>query len=62
MRNLIISSSGFIMLEMIQPLKLQTSTVVGGYVASCAVINGGTIPSGTTVGFNNDIYVSYLCA
>ena len=60
--NLIISPTGFIMLGMIQPLNLQDSTVVGGYTTSCAVINGGTIPLGTTVRFNNDIYITYLCA
>ena len=60
--NLIISSTGFVMVEMIQPLKIQTSIVVRGYVVSCAVTNGGLIPSRSTVGFTNDIYVSYLCA
>ena len=61
MGNLIISSSGFVMVEMIQSLKIQSSTVIGGYVASCAVTNGGLIPSRSTIGFTNDIYVSYLC-
>ena len=46
---------------MIQPTKIQTSTVIRGYVASCAVTNSGLIPSRSIVGFTNDIYVSYLC-
>ena len=62
MRNLIISSFGFIMVKMIQPLKIQTSMVIRGYISCCAVTNGGIIPSRSTVGFTNDIYVTYLCA
>jgi hypothetical protein len=59
--NLTISTVGKIIITMIQPTQLQSGTVVGSYAASCAGISG-LIPSSTTVGFANSIYVSYLCA
>jgi hypothetical protein len=59
--NLTISTVGKIIITMIQPAQLQSGTIVRSYAVSCAGI-GSLISSGTTVGFDNSIYVNYLCA
>ena len=54
-------NNGAMYISLVQPATVQTTTVLGSYSVQSGT-SAGTIPGGTTLGWNTSIHINYMCS